>query len=104
MSSYPYPDQRGIIQEIFELLVDTCCSSAKTIRISGEDKPADAVKNRFMQFDMSHVEYILDSWKRNASDVRNIKQYMLATLYNAPMTVNSYYSAKYHHMMLDASD
>ena len=82
------------INEILEIMVDVLTSKAKTIRISGEDKPANVVKAQFMKLDSSHMEYILDCFKNQTSDIHNIKQYLLTTIYNAPLTIDHYYTAK----------
>lgn len=93
--SYPY--DHGRIDEILELLVDTVCSKAKTIRCAGEDRPAEVVKSRFMKLEYSHIQYVLDCIHDNTTDIRNIKAYMLTTLYNAPITIDHYYQAKVNH-------
>ena len=69
------------------------------IRIAGDDYPAEVVKSRFMKLDSSHVQYVMDCMKDNTSYVRNIKKYLLAALYNAPTTINSYYSSLVQHDM-----
>ena len=81
------------LEGILDLLVDTCCSKRKTIRIAGDDKPIEVVKSRFMKLNSMHIEYVMDCLKNNPAKVRNIKQYLLATLYNAPITLQSYYQA-----------
>ena len=70
-----------------------------SIRIAGDDYPAEVVKSRFMKLDSSHVQYVMDCMKDNATYVRNIKKYLLAALYNAPTTINSYYSSLVQHDM-----
>ena len=84
---------RDQLDEIAELIVDTVCSARKTIRIAGDDYPAEVVKSRFLKLDSSHVQYVIDCMKNNTTYVRNIKKYLLAALYNAPATINSYYSS-----------
>ena len=93
--SYPY--DHGRIDEILDLLVDTVCSTAKTIRCAGEDRPAEVVKSRFMKLDYGHIQYVLDCIHDNTTEVRNIKSYMLTTLYNASMTIDHYYQTKVGH-------
>ena len=90
---------REQLDEIVDLIVDTVCSARKVIRIAGDDYPADVVKSRFMKLDSSHVQYVMDCMKDNTSYVRNIKKYLLAALYNAPTTINSYYSSLVQHDM-----
>ena len=88
-----------MLGEITELIVDTVCSARKTIRIAGDDYPAEVVKSRFLKLDSSHVQYVMDCMKDNTTYVRNIKKYLLAALYNAPTTINSYYSSLVQHDM-----
>ncbi len=88
---------RDQLDEIAELIVDTVCSVRKTIRIAGDDYPAEVVKSRFLKLDSSHVQYVIDCMKNNTTYVRNIKKYLLAALYNAPATINNYYSSLVQH-------
>ena len=92
-----YPDDRETLEGILGLLVETCCSQRKQIRIAGDDKPAEIVKSRFMKISFSHIQYVLSCLKENSTDVRNIRQYLLTALYNAPDTISSYYQAKVNH-------
>lgn len=97
--SHPY--DRDTLEEILSLLVDTMCTRRKMIRIAGDDKPADVVKSQFMKLDSSHISYVLDCLNDNSTDVRNPRQYLLAALYNAPMTISSYYGMKVRHDMAE---
>ena len=90
---------REQLDEIVDLIVDTVCSARKVIRIAGDDYPAEVIKSRFMKLDSSHVQYVMDCMKDNTTYVRNIKKYLLAALYNAPTTINSYYSSLVQHDM-----
>ena len=90
---------REQLDEIAELIVDTVCSARKTIRIAGDDYPAEVVKSRFMKLDSSHVRYVMDCMRENTTSVRNIKKYLLAALYNAPATIGNYYSSLVQHDM-----
>ena len=90
---------REQLDEIAELIVDTVCSARKTIRIAGDDYPAEVVKSRFMKVDSSHVQYVMDCMRENTTYVRNIKKYLLAALYNAPGTISNYYSSLVQHDM-----
>ena len=92
-----YPADKTVLYEILELLVETVTSRKKFLRICGEEKPREVVKSRLMRLDSSHIQYILECLKENSTQIRNIKQYLLATLYNAPVTVDSYYSAQVRH-------
>lgn len=93
------PYHTDMVDEILEILTDTCCSRRAVIRIGGEDKPAQIVKSKFMKLDGEHIRYVLKCFLENTTKVRSIKQYLLAALYNAPMTIGSYYTALVNHDM-----
>ena len=86
-----YPMKTEILDEIFAVIVDTVCTNRKVIRISGDDKPKEVVLGQFMKMDSNHIRCVL-SVLNNASNIRNVKQYLLAALYNASLTINNYYS------------
>ena len=90
---------RDRLDELVELMVDTVCSRKETIRIAGDDYPAEVVKSRFLKLNSSHIEYVLDRMRENTTYVRNIKKYLLAALYNAPVTIGNYYSSLVQHDM-----
>ena len=91
------PEDREVIEDILELLAETCSSKKKEILIASDRKPAEVVKSRLMKLTAEHVRYVLDCMKDNVSDIRNIKQYLLTVLFNAPITINAYYRAKVNH-------
>ncbi len=94
------PDiDREQLEEIAQLIVDTVCTARKTIRISRDDFPAEVVKSRFLKLDSNHILFVMDGMKENTTKIRNIKKYLLAALYNAPVTMNSYYAARVQHDM-----
>ena len=88
-----YPHDMEVLNAILEMILDIVCSKRKTIRIAGDDKPINVVKSHFMKLNSGHVEYVMECMNNNTSKVRNMKQYLLATLYNAPLTMHSYYQA-----------
>ena len=88
---------RDRLDELVELMVDTVCSNREMIRIAGDDYPAEVVKSRFLKLNSSHIEYVLDRMRENTTYVRNIKKYLLAALYNAPATIDSYYTSLVSH-------
>ena len=90
---------RETLDEIVDLLVETVCSARKTIRIAGDDYPAELVKSKFMKLDSSHIEFVFQCLSKNTSEIRNIKKYLLAMLFNAPSTMNGYYTALVAHDM-----
>ncbi|MBQ4650933.1 MAG: replication initiator protein A [Firmicutes bacterium] len=91
------PKDAGLINEIIELLVDASCSRQKRIRIARDDKPADDVREKLLMLDASHIEYVLTCMAQNTTQITNIRQYLLAALYNAPMTIENYYSSQAQH-------
>ena len=95
---------RDRLDELVELMVDTVCSNREMIRIAGDDYPAEVVKSRFLKLNSSHIEYVLDRMRENTTYVRNIKKYLLAALYNAPATIDSYYTSLVSHDMYGGGD
>lgn len=91
---------RTCLDELVELMVDTACSGRKRIRIAGADHPVETVRERFLTLDSSHIEYVLERLNETAAPVHNIRQYLLAALYNAPATIDSYYAAQVRHDQL----
>ncbi|MBP1584938.1 MAG: replication initiator protein A [Lachnospiraceae bacterium] len=96
-----YPYDRDTLEAILDLMVDVICSKRKYIRIAGDDKPLNVVKSQFMKVDASHIEYVMDCMKNNGTKVRNIKQYLLAAIYNAPFTIQSFYQAMVNNDMAE---
>ena len=78
---------------ILDLMVDICCSKRSVIRIAGDDKPLAVVKSRFMKLNAEHIRYVLKCLSENTTKVRNIRQYLLTALYNAPATIRPFYQA-----------
>ena len=95
---------RDRLDELVELMVDTVCSNREMIRIAGDDYPAEVVKSRFLKLNSSHIEYVLDRMRENTTYVRNIKKYLLAALYNAPATIDSYYTSLVSHDMYGSGE
>lgn len=92
-AQFDYEDVDGVV----ELMVDSLCSTRPTLRIGGEDIPTQQVRSRFLTLNSSHIEYIFDCLRRNTTQVRNIRAYLLTALYNAPVTMSSYYQAEVQH-------
>ncbi|MCX4325185.1 MAG: DUF6017 domain-containing protein, partial [Lachnospiraceae bacterium] len=84
---------------IVELLVETVCTARKTIRVAGDDYPAELVKSKLLKLNSSHIEFVMDCMRENTTKIRNIKKYLLAVLFNAPSTMGSYYTALVAHDM-----
>lgn len=82
------------VNEIVEIMLDAVCSTSPTIRINGENMPQPVVKSRFLKLNSSHIEYVLQAMRDSPSDIRNIRAYLLTTLYNASLTIDNYYSAR----------
>ena len=91
------PDDEDTIYQIVDLLVDTCATNRKTLRIAGDDKPAEVVRSRFMKLNADHIRFVLKCLAENSSPIRNMKQYLLASLYNAPTTMQLSYQNQTNH-------
>ena len=85
------------VNELLEIMLDAVCSTSPTIRINGEDMPQQVVKSHFLKLNSSHIEYVLQAMNENPSAIRNIRAYLLTALYNAPLTMDNYYSALVNH-------
>ncbi|WP_317854837.1 DUF6017 domain-containing protein [Chakrabartyella piscis] len=85
------------IEEIADIIIDTLCYTQDTINIAGQDYPSSMVKDRLLKITSIHVDYVLECLDKNTTHVRNIKRYLLATLFNAPVTMDSYYAALVNH-------
>ena len=92
-----YPTEKETLEGILDLLAETCSSKRKAIRIAGDDKPVEVVKSRLMKLNSMHIQYVLDCLHENTTYVRDMKQYLLTTLFNAPVTIDSYYRARVNH-------
>ncbi len=92
-----HPTEKETLEGILEILAETCSSKRKEIRIAGNDMPREVVKSRLMKLNFMHIQYVLDCLKENTSEVKNIKQYLLATLFNAPVTISPYYQNQVNH-------
>ena len=90
---------RERLDEIVSLILETVCTKRKTIRIAGDDYSAELVKAKFMKLNSSPIEFVFDCMKENTTKIRNIKQYLKAVLFNAPNTIDSYYTALVNHDM-----
>ena len=90
---------REDLDEIVELIVETVCAKRKTTRIAGADFPHEVVRSRFLKLDSSHIEFVMECLHNNTTEVRNMKQYLLTVLFNAPTTMNNHYTAQVNHDM-----
>ncbi len=88
---------RENLDEIVELMVETVCAKRKTTRITGSDFPHEVVRSRFLKLDSSHIEFVMECLHNNTTQVRNMKQYLLTVLFNAPTTMSNHYTAQVNH-------
>ena len=90
---------REDLDEIVELMVETVCARRKTTRIAGSDFPHEVVRSRFLKLDSEHIRFVMDSLQKNTTEVRNMKQYLLTVLFNAPTTISNHYTSQVNHDM-----
>ena len=88
---------RERLDEIIDLMVETLCSTKATINVAGDDYPAQLVKEKLLRINCMHIDYVFECLDKTTTYIRNIKRYLLATLFNAPSTIDSYYSALVNH-------
>ena len=98
-----YPDDEDTLYQIVNLLVDTCATNRKLLHIAGDDKPAEVVRSRFMKLNADHIRFVLKCLAENSSPIRNMKQYLLASLYNAPTTMQLSYQNQTNHDLAHSS-
>ncbi len=96
----PYSDD---LDEIVEIMVETVCAKRKYTRVAGSDFPHEVVKSRLLKLNSEHIRFVMDCMKQNTTKIRNIKQYLLATLFNAPTTIGNYYTVLVNHDMYGGS-
>ena len=90
---------RERLDEVADLIIETLCATRDTIHVAGDDYPAMLVKDKLLKINSMHIEYVFDCLDKNTTYVRNIKRYLLTTLFNAPSTIDSYYTALVNHDM-----
>ncbi len=93
------PHDHELLENILELIVETMCSRRKMIRIASDDKPIEIVRSRLMKLDAEHIKFVVNCFKENTTKIKNIRQYLLASIYNAPLTIEGYYDALVRHDM-----
>lgn len=98
-----YPYEADTLNEILELMTEVVCAKRKYTRVAGSDFPHEAIKSRLLKLDGQHIQFVLNCMKENTTKVKNIKQYLLTVLFNAPITISNYYSALVHHDMAQGS-
>ena len=94
----------GTVEELVELMLDAICSTKPYQQINGEAVPTQVVKSRLLKVRYEHIQYVFFSLDRSTSKVKNIRQYMLTVLYNAPATINQFYDAEVRHDMYWGKD
>ena len=92
-----HPYDAGQLDEMVELMVEAVCSNKKTIRVAGNDSPQAVVKSRLLKLNPEHIRFVFDCLRENTTQVRNMTQYLLAVLYNAPATIENHYAAQVNH-------
>ena len=93
------PEKQHELDELVALMVEIICSKKTTIRVNGEEVPQEVVKSQFLKLNESHIEYVLSALKKNTSEIRNIRNYLITALYNAPATISSFWNAEVNHDM-----
>ena len=98
LASDPHVD-REQLDEIVELVQETVCSTRSRIRVAGNNYPAEVVRSKLLKLNSEHIRFVMDCLKQNTTRIRNIRQYLLTALFNAPSTMSSYYAALVAHDM-----
>ena len=90
---------RDRLDELVDIMLETVCTARTTVRIAGDDYPAELVKSKFLKLDSEHIRFVLDCMRENTTKIRNMKQYLRTVLFNAPSTINNYYTSLVAHDM-----
>ena len=90
---------RDRLDELVDIMLETICTARTTVRIAGDDYPAELVKAKFMKLDSEHIRFVLDCMQENTTKIRNMKQYLRTVLFNAPSTINNYSTSLVAHDM-----
>ena len=98
LASDPHVD-REQLDEIAQLVQETVCSTRSRIRVAGNDYPTEVVRSKLLKLNREHIRFVMDCLKQNTTRIRNIRQYLLTALFNAPSTMSSYYAALVAHDM-----
>ena len=89
-----FPERTELLEGIVELILETLLCRSKEILISSTLFPAEIVRSKFLKLDYSHIVYVVTCFTENTTKVKNIRKYLLASLYNAPTTIEGYYTAE----------
>lgn len=92
-----YSSDRDLVKGIYELILETVLVKGESVLIASNQYPRELVKSKFLKLDFMHIEYVISCFKSNTTKVKNIKKYLLAALFNAPSTMDGYYSAEVSH-------
>ena len=95
-----HPLDQDLIDGIEDLILETVLCRTEHILIASNSYPAEVVKGKFLKLGYWHIEYVISCLRENTTNIRNIKKYLLAALFNAPATINSYYTAEANHETL----
>mgnify|MGYP004534024785 CR=1 FL=1 len=91
------PGKRTMLDTIINVIADAERKASETLRVGRIDMPKEQVISRLRQLDFTHIEYIFDCMAENSPAIRDIRAYLLTSLYNAPSTIDAYYDAKVAH-------
>ena len=96
-----YPYEADFLDEIAAIILDVVCSSKDKILVGREQKSMNLVKSQFLKLNSMHIEYVLERMNKNTTEITNMRQYLIAVLYNAPMTMDAHYKAMVNHDMAE---
>ena len=97
-----HPRDRDLIEGIAELILEMVLCRTEYILIASNSYPAEIVRSKFLKLGYWHIEYVLNCLQTSTTKVRNIKKYLLAALFNAPSTIEPYYTVEVNHDMQQA--
>lgn len=83
---------KQLVEELYKIICDIVCGEREYFIIGGNKYPYNLVKSRFLSIRQPHIEYVLECMKKTTGEIKNIKSYLITTLYNSTATINSYYN------------
>ena len=89
--------EEQLLDEIVAIVAEFLSMPRETALIGGVKYPYQYVRNRFLLLDDAHIRYVLECFRKNTTEVRNIKAYLLSSMLNATNTIDLYYQAKAQH-------
>jgi hypothetical protein len=81
------------LDEIVSIMIEICCTNAKTVRVGKENKHSEVVKSQMLKINSFHIRFVVNRMRETPTRIQNVKSYIVTCLYNAPITMENHYTA-----------